>query len=72
MLIMREQFQHLAVCLLDNEDGILENAYMALLDLGQSLDLEEDCLELNSHIEAQDGKFYLPKDHNLEWRIQEV
>ena len=54
----------LTVLLLDDDLGITEEAYTALLDCLP----ECDALELNKRIEAQDGRFFLPEDHDLQWR----
>jgi len=61
---MEEKLKRLAVALLDDEDGISEAAYAALLDVLP----EQVALQLNAEVEATDGRFYLPENHNLsEW-----
>lgn len=61
------KFKHLAVCLLDDEDGITEDAYAALLDV---MPEESLALALNKEVEATDGRFYLPEGHGLkDWRV---
>jgi DNA polymerase III delta prime subunit len=60
------KFKKLAVLLLDDEDGITEEAYTALLDV---MPEESLALALNREVKAQDGRFYLPEDHGLQdWR----
>ena len=61
---MTEKLKNLAVRLLDDENGIHEEAYVALLDV-----LPEDvALELNRLTKCTDGRFYLPEDHGLDWK----
>lgn len=54
-------FVKLAIALLDDDDGISETAYAALLDMGQNI-RPELCLHLNNTVLAPDGRFYLPDD----------
>lgn len=56
--------KNLAVRLLDDEHGIHEEAYVALLDCLS----EQEALELNRQTKCTDGRFYLPKDHTIQWR----
>lgn len=61
-----DKLKNLAVRLLDSDDGISEDAYTALLDCLP----EPIAIELNRRVDATDGMFYLPEDHDLgEWRI---
>lgn len=60
---MEDKLKKLAVLLLDDEHGIHEEAYCALLDLMP----ESLALELNRVTKCQDGRFYLPEDHTL-WK----
>ncbi len=62
---MNDKLKNLAVALLDDDGGISEDAYAALLDC-----LPEDAaLELNKEVDANDGRFYLPESHGLNhWR----
>ena len=53
----------LAVAVLDDAQGISEDAYTALLECLE----EEDAKFLASHVEAIDGRFYLPENHQLNW-----
>jgi len=63
---MLDKIKDLAVRLLDDEDGITEFAYCALLDIMP----EAEALELNKRTKAMEGRFYLPPDHDLQdWRI---
>ena len=58
--------KNLAVRLLDDEDGIHEYAYVALLEVLP----EQEALELNKRTKCQDGRFYLPEGHGLQdWRV---
>jgi len=65
-------FVELADRLLGDENGISEDSYMKLLDLGRSIpggngytiDL------LQSSVEAVDGRFFLPEDFSLENEIR--
>ncbi len=57
------KWKKLALALLDDDDGITEDAYTALLDLMP----EPLALELNKQVDAQDGRFYLPEGHSL-WK----
>ena len=61
-----KRLKNLAIRLLDDDEGITEDAYGALLDiLPESL-----ALALNKEVEATDGRFYLPEGHSLsDWRI---
>lgn len=61
-----ERLKNLAIRLLDDEDGITEDAYAALLDiLPESL-----ALALNKEVKATEGRFYLPEGHSLQaWRV---
>ncbi len=63
---MNDKLKNLAVRLLDDEDGITEEAYVALLDV-----LPQDlALELNRETKATDGRFYLPEGHGLKgWQV---
>jgi hypothetical protein len=62
---VKDKLKNLAVRLLDDEEGITEEAYTALLDI-----LPEDvALDLNKVVEAAQGRFYLPEDHGLQdWK----
>jgi hypothetical protein len=54
----------LAILLLDDEDGISANAYMALFDI-----LPKDfAKKLSQQIKSANGRFYLPKGHTLNTR----
>ncbi|MFY4731195.1 hypothetical protein [Nitrospira sp. BLG_2] len=53
---MEAKLKRLAVLLLDDDDGITEEAYQALLDVLP----EPLALELNKLVDAVDGRFYLP------------
>lgn len=62
---MNNKLKNLAVRLLDCDDGISEDAYIALLDCLP----EPIALELNRRVKATFGLFYLMEDHDLgEWR----
>lgn len=56
-----KKLKNLAVRLLDDEHGITEKAYLALLDMLS----EKSALKLNKHVKAMEGRFYLPKYHEL-------
>lgn len=58
---METALKNLAVRLLDDEDGITEDAYAALLDVLP----EKLALALNKEVKATDGRFYLPEGHTL-------
>ena len=61
-----DKLKNLAIRLLDDENGISELAYDALLDMLSA----QDALELNKQAKATDRRFYLPKEHTLaSWRI---
>ena len=60
-----DKLKDLAVRLLDDENGIHELAYCALLDMLS----EQDALELNKQTRETEGRFYLPAGHTLSWRI---
>lgn len=60
------RFKNLAVRLLDDDEGITEEAYKALLDV---MPEESLALALNKEVEATDGRFYLPEGHDLQsWK----
>lgn len=58
-------FKTLAIALLDDENGISEDAYQALRDLGKELQLKNWIVQLSQQVKAQDGRFYLPEDHTM-------
>lgn len=58
-----DPLKKLAILLLEDEQGITEDAYAALLDILP----EKTALELNKWVKATEGRFYLPEDHGLEW-----
>jgi hypothetical protein len=62
---LKDKLKSLAVRLLDDEEGITEEAYTALLDV-----LSEDiAVELNKRVKAAQGRFYLPEGHTLQdWK----
>ena len=62
---MDSKLKNLAVCLLDDDEGITGDAYKALLDVLP----EPLALALNKEVDATDGRFYLPEEHGLQdWR----
>lgn len=62
--MLKDKLKNLAVRLLDDEEGITEGAYKALLDV-----LSDDiAVELNKRVKAAQGRFYLPEEHDLDWR----
>lgn len=51
----------LAIKLLDDDEGITEDAYDYLLSM---LDTKE-CIEIDSAVRKQSGRVFLPTDHGL-------
>lgn len=62
---MQEKFKELAFKLFDDDYGITEEAYESFLDLGESIGLTEFCYRLDQNIRKQDGRCFLPKDHDI-------
>jgi len=60
---MKEQLRQLAINLLDDQHGISENAYGALMDTLSIADVE--CADIMKCAEAADGRFFLPENHTL-------
>jgi hypothetical protein len=59
----RTTFLELAELLLDTEEGINEESYLKLLELGSLLGVDHLDKELGRKVKATDGMFYLkPKD----------
>lgn len=62
---MKDKLKNLAVRLLDDEEGITEEAYTALLDVLS----DEIAVELNKCVEVAQGRFYLSEGHALQdWK----
>lgn len=59
---MNEIFKKLAAQLLDDDDGITEEAYYTLLEMGDALNLQDYCAALQQTVKAQDGRFFLPEE----------
>lgn len=58
-------FKSLAIKLLDDENGISEDAYQALRDLGRELRMNNWLTQLHAQVKATEGRFYLPEDHTM-------
>jgi len=58
---MKQQLWQLWFALLNDDAGINEESYNALLELAQEIDPEELQIHRKS-VEATDGQFYIPED----------
>jgi hypothetical protein len=53
----------LAVLVLNDDHGISYEAFEQLLECLS----DDDAVTLRGHVDACEGRFYLPKDHTLGW-----
>lgn len=67
---IEELFKNLAIKVLDDDDGISNDAYGALLDLATEIN-PELALQLNKVVDAQNGRFFVYSDwkQTLRWKI---
>lgn len=67
---IEELFKNLAIKVLDDDHGISDDAYGALLDLATEINVDL-ALQLNKTVDAQDGRFFVHSDwkRNLHWKI---
>lgn len=63
---METLFKNLAIKLLDDENGINEAAYVALLDLADAIRVGL-ASEIDDVVDATDGGFYIPDKLELPW-----
>jgi phytoene/squalene synthetase len=58
-------FKTLAIKLLDDDEGITDDAFQALRDLGKELQLKNWLVQLGEQVKATNGRFYLPEGHTM-------
>lgn len=60
---MQKKLRKLAITMLEDDNGISENAFVALHELAEVTQTPFD--DISRRIDATDGRFYLESDHGL-------
>lgn len=59
--MMNQRIKNLCVFLLDDENGINQDAYNTLLDVATTFLTDYEVRKLSEAVKAADGRYYLPK-----------
>jgi hypothetical protein len=61
---IKTQLRQTLIALLDDQDGISDQGYVALQALEATV-ANGSCDDIFARVESTDGRFYLPEDHGL-------